>query len=172
MKTAKKPEDGRLRRGTDWNGGITRNGRRSKGIAVSKGAMRALVERCGGGLVATAVMCGTAYGGNLVNQPAVNPVAQAEATPDPVAIIAATGVAEVQLDGSASYHPDPLRSIASYAWALDDDGTVEVTSNDPIVQMVVTFSPMPPFLTQRPIRLRVAGLGHRFGQASHPPPVC
>jgi hypothetical protein len=65
---------------------------------------------------------------SLFNTP---PVAVAKANPNP-----AGGGQTVQLDGSASYHPDAGRRIVKYEWDLDNNGSFEYVGPFPTVSFL------------------------------------
>jgi hypothetical protein len=70
------------------------------------------------------------------------PVAVASATPNP-----AVAFQTITLDGSASFHQDPTKSIVAWEWDLDNNGTYEVSG----VTTTVSFSAVGTY----PVKLRV-----------------
>jgi hypothetical protein len=74
------------------------------------------------------------------------PVAVASANPNP-----AVAFQTINLDGSGSFHQDPTKSIVSYEWDLDNDGTYDVSG----VNASVAF----PAVGDYPVRLRVTDNG-------------
>lgn len=74
------------------------------------------------------------------------PVAVAQATPNP-----AVAGQIIQLDGAGSFHQDASRSIDSWEWDLDNDGTFDVSG--PFA--TVSF----PAIGSYPVRLRVTDDG-------------
>lgn len=53
------------------------------------------------------------------------------------------------LNGSGSFHTDPLRSIVNYEWDIDGDGTFDITTTDPTTSVTYTSAdycdpPVPP----------------------------
>lgn len=70
------------------------------------------------------------------------PVAVAQATPNP-GVVGQT----IQLDGSSSFHQDSAKSIDSWEWDLDNDGTYDVSG--PVVS--TSFAT----LADHPVTLRV-----------------
>jgi PKD repeat protein len=76
----------------------------------------------------------------------IPPVAVATANPNP-----AVAGQTVQLDGSASYHPDSTKLIDSWQWDLNNDGTYDVSGPFPTVSF--------PAVGNYPIKLRVTDDG-------------
>jgi len=83
------------------------------------------------------------------------PIAVVSTSPDP-----AVAGEPVTLDGSSSYDTDPLRSIVSWEWDVNNDGTFDVTGS--VVSYV--FSSLGEF----PVTLRVTSDGTQplFGNAT------
>ena len=70
------------------------------------------------------------------------PVAVPKATPNP-----GVAFAQITLDGTSSFHQDPTKQIASYAWDLNNDGTFET----PGAVVTTSFNAVGIY----PVRLRV-----------------
>ena len=75
------------------------------------------------------------------------PVSRARATPNPGA-----ANSPIALDGSDSFHQDPARSLVSYQWDFDNDGTFDATG----VMVAHSFAcPTLPVPCSYQVRLRV-----------------
>ncbi|MBP7936251.1 MAG: PKD domain-containing protein [Phycisphaerae bacterium] len=59
------------------------------------------------------------------------------------------------LDGSLSYHTDPVRLLVQYEWDFDGDGAYEYVGVEPTVQHIYAFDPAIVYPTVYSARLRV-----------------